>query len=205
VELAKWLLSNHPELLRMKDHQGNTPLIDAVKNDCKLLVDCYLASPGGVNAILVQGSGGDTCLTVALQLKRGSRCIRPLLVKSTEEAIALTDRAGNTALHYAAIKPFCSRNLVEDLIQLCPRALGVENSAGRSPYQARQQALDSNRKRRQAQPRGDQIESKQDATMHEVTELIKYSCMKYSGMRYKILENVENILYGPGEGNHKKS
>jgi hypothetical protein len=111
VELAKWLLSNHPELLGMKDHHGNTPLIDAVKNDCKLLVDCYLASPGGVNAILVQGSGGDTCLTVALQLK-GSRCIRPLLAKSTEEAIALTDRAGNTALHYAATKLFCNKTIM---------------------------------------------------------------------------------------------
>jgi len=71
VELAKWLLSNHPELLGMKDHHGNTPLIDAVKNDCKLLVDCYLASPGGVNAILVQGSGGDTCLTVCLAVEEG--------------------------------------------------------------------------------------------------------------------------------------
>ncbi|KAF8542811.1 hypothetical protein BDD12DRAFT_875748 [Trichophaea hybrida] len=197
VQLAKWLLNKHPKLLSMKDHHGNTPLIDAVKNDCKILVECYLASSEGAKAILVPGSDDDTCLTVAFKLKKLSRCIYPLLKMSDEKAIKQRDREGNTALHYAAIKPSCNKGLVEKLISLCPRALGIENSTGRSPYQARQHALGSLRKKFENQNR--EITPKQEVTMNGVTELIKYSCMKYSCTGYKILENVESILYGPGE------
>ncbi|KAJ4024785.1 hypothetical protein NW761_011584 [Fusarium oxysporum] len=111
MPLIQSIVKEHPMLLRQRDSDGVTPLYMAICTRKPLLIEAILSGcaqyPEWESA--VQDSieipcvrqKSKTCLHIAFELAIRERVVIELIKTARDEALALQDEDGRTALHYA--------------------------------------------------------------------------------------------------------